>query len=486
MTPPPARTAQAALRSRHLAMLALGGVIGAGLFVGTGAGLAAAGPAVLVAYLLAAALALAVMRMLGELAAAMPESGSFSVYAHRALGPWAGFTTGWLYTWVTAVAIAVEALAGAAILHAWWPAIPSWAFTLTAMTIFTIVNMTDVRTFGEAEFWFASLKVLAVLAFIALGAAALLGLLPGTPSPGLAHLTGDGDGGFAPHGLSGVVTALLGVVFAFGGMEVIGMAAAESHDPGRSIRTAVRTAIWRIALFYLGSVLVLVLLLPWRSARPDESPYVAALVRLGIPHADVITQAVILVALLSALNANLYGTSRMLHSLAERGEAPRALTRRTGRRVPARAVAAASAVGFAAVVPEAVAPGTTLPLLAKAMGAAMLFMWLALACSHLVLRRSLERTGRLVLRTRGFPATTRAVIGAIAALMLLMALSPATRPQLLTSAALTATLALTGTHRTRKRPPARRPTDPQHPSQPFPPPADTGERSGAESIARNG
>ncbi len=446
-------------------MLALGGVIGAGLFVGTGAGLAAAGPAVLVSYLLAAALALAIMRMLGERAAALPESGSFSVYAHRALGPWAGFTTGWLYTSVTAVAIAVEALAGAAILHTWWPAVPSWAFTLAAMTLSAIVNMTDVRTFGEAEFWFALLKVLAVLTFIALGASALLGLLPGTHSPGLAHLTG--GGGFAPHGLSGVVTALLGVVFAFGGMEVIGMAAAESHDPGRSIRSAVRTAIWRIALFYLGSVLVLVLLLPWGAARPDESPYVAALMRLGIPHADVVTQAVILVALLSALNANMYGTSRMLYSLAERGEAPRTLARRTRRRVPARAVAAASAVGFATVVPEAVFPGAVLPLLAKAMGATMLFMWLALACSHLVLRRSLERTGRLVLRTRGFPATTRTVIGAIAALLVLMALSPATRPQLLISAALSAALALTGARRARRRHPhPTRRTAPPAPSAP--------------------
>ncbi|MFD7905330.1 amino acid permease [Kitasatospora sp. NPDC059722] len=437
-------------------MLALGGVIGAGLFVGSGAGLAAAGPAVLVSYLLAAVLALAVMRMLGELAAALPESGSFSVYARRALGPWAGFTTGWLYTWVTAVAIAVEALAAAAILHTWWPAVPSWAFALAAMTLFTIVNTTDVRTFGEAEFWFASLKVLAIVAFIALGAAALLGVLPGAGSPGLSHLTG--DGGFAPNGLSGIVTALLGVVFAFGGMEVIGMAAAESRDPGRSIRTAVRSAIWRIALFYLGSVAVLVLLLPWRDARPDESPYVAALGRLGIPHAGAVTQAVIVVALLSALNANLYGTSRMLHSLAERGDAPGALARRTRRGVPARAVAAASAVGFAAVVPEALSPGTALPLLAKAMGAAMLFMWLAVACSHLVLRRSLEAAGRLPLRTRGFPATTRAVIAAITALMLLMTASAGTRPQLLTSAALTAALALTGAALSRRRAQSQTPT----------------------------
>ncbi|AYG85180.1 GABA permease [Streptomyces hundungensis] len=196
--------------------------------------------------------------------------------------------------------------------------------------------------------------------------------------------------------------------------------------------------------------------------------------RLGIPHADVVTQAVILVALLSALNANMYGTSRMLYSLAERGEAPRTLARRTRRRVPARAVAAASAVGFATVVPEAVFPGAALPLLAKAMGATMLFMWLALACSHLVLRRSLERTGRLVLRTRGFPATTRTVIGAIAALLVLMALSPATRPQLLTSAALSAALALTGAHRARRRHPhpARRTAPPpSSPSREPDPPA---------------
>ncbi|MBT2479792.1 amino acid permease [Streptomyces sp. ISL-94] len=416
-------------------MLALGGVIGAGLFIGTGQGLAAAGPAVIVAYALAALLALAVMRMLGELSAEFPASGSFSVYAERALGPWAGFATGWLYGWVTAVAIAVETLAASAILHSWIPGIPSWAFALTVMTLFTTANMNSVRTFGEAEFWFASLKVGAIVVFIALGVAALAGALPGTASPGLTHLTT--HGGFAPHGIAGIVTALLGVVFAFGGMEVIGMAAAESEDPGNGIRSAVRTAIWRIALFYLGSVSVVVLILPWTAARPGESPYVAALDRLGIPHAGTLTEGVILVALLSALNANLYGTSRMLHSLAERGDAPRTLRRRSARQVPTRAVAAASAVGFAAVLPEALWPGSALPALAKSMGAAMLFMWLAVSVSHLLLRR--------------FPATTWLSVSAIVAVMALMATTPPTRTQLLTSTALTATLCLTGHALSRRR-----------------------------------
>ncbi|MDG4865702.1 amino acid permease, partial [Streptomyces sp. T-3] len=198
------------------------------------------------------------------------------------------------------------------------------------------LNTLSVKMFGEAEFWFASLKVAAVIAFIALGAAALLGWLPGTPSPGAAHLTG--HGGFAPHGTGGILAALLAVIFAFGGMEVIAMAAAESADPAGAVSRAVRSAIWRIALFYIGSVAVLAALLPWTAAEPGKSPYPLVLERLGIPAAGTVTEAVILVALLSALNANLYGTSRMLHSLALRRDAPAALAPVSAKGAPRRAV----------------------------------------------------------------------------------------------------------------------------------------------------
>lgn len=432
------------LASRHLTMLALGGVIGAGLFVGSGQGLALAGPAVLVSYLVAALIALAIMRMLGELAAALPVSGSFSVYADKALGPWAGFTTGWLYWWITSIAIAVEAMAAAGIVHQWIPGLPNWVAALAFMALFTGLNTLSVKMFGEAEFWFASLKVAAVIAFIALGAAALFGWLPGTPSPGTAHLTG--HGGFAPHGTGGILAALLAVIFAFGGMEVIAMAAAESADPALAVSRAVRSAIWRIALFYIGSVAVLAALLPWTAAEPGRSPYPLVLERLGIPAAGTVTEAVILVALLSALNANLYGTSRMLHSLALRRDAPATLAPVSSKGAPRRAVLASAALGFLCIPLEAVRPGAVLPVLAEAMGGAMLFMWLTVAASHLVLRRRLERTEpeRLVLRTPGFPGITLAVIVVLVAVIAAMALDPSARGQILGSGLLAGALAAVG------------------------------------------
>ncbi|MEU9716620.1 amino acid permease [Streptomyces sp. NPDC047976] len=419
-----------ALRPRHLTMLALGGVIGAGLFVGSGTGLRIAGPAIILSYALAAALALLVMRMLGELAAAMPASGSFSVYADRALGRWAGFTAGWLYWAVTVIAIAIELIAAATILHQWMPAVPQWAIALVALAVFTQSNMLSVSSFGEAEFWFAGIKVAAIIAFLALGVAALCGAVPGVDPPGMDNLTG--RGGFLPQGWDSVVAGLLTVVFAFGGMEVVTMAAAESGDPARSVTKAVGSAIWRISLFYLGSMAVIVTLLPWDAATPGRSPYVAVLDRLGIPGAGRLIEVVVLIALLSAMNANLYGASRMAHSLAARGEAPKALLRTSARGAPRLAVAASAAFGFVAIALDHRWPERILPFLAKAMGGSMLYMWLTVAAAHLVLRRRLERESPhlLVVRMRGFPYLSWLAAAGIVAVLVLMAFDPEARGQL--------------------------------------------------------
>ncbi|MGA5132809.1 amino acid permease [Streptomyces olivoreticuli] len=418
------------LRPRHLTMLALGGVIGAGLFVGSGTGLRVAGPAIIVSYALAAGLALLVMRMLGELAANMPASGSFSVYAERALGKWAGFTAGWLYWWVTVIAIAIELIAASSILHQWLPAVPQWTFALVALAVFTIANMLSVASFGEAEFWFAGIKVAAIIAFLALGVTAMCGALPGVHSPGLDNITG--HGGFVPQGWNSIVAGLLAVVFAFGGMEVITMAAAESGDPARSVTKAVNSAIWRISLFYLGSIAVIVALLPWDSAEPGRSPYVAVLDRLGVPGAGRLIEVVVLIALLSAMNANLYGASRMAHSLAARGAAPRALLRTSRRGAPRLAVAASAAFGFCSIALDHAWPERILPFLAKAMGGAMLFMWLTVAVAHLVLRRRLERDSpeALVVRMRGYPYLSWTAVVGIVTVLVLMALDVKARGQL--------------------------------------------------------
>ncbi len=428
----------AGLKQRHLTMLGLGGVIGAGLFVGSGAGIAVAGPGIIISYLLAGTLAMLVMRMLGELSAAMPASGAFSVHAERALGRWAGFSVGWLYWFLLVVVLAVEATAAAQIAHGWLPAVPQWAWVLMFMVVFTAANLAAVKNFGEFEFWFAALKVGAIVLFLALGLLAIFGVLPDTEPVGMANLTG--QGGFLPNGWSGVISGVLTVVFAFGGLEVLTIAAAESDDPARAVGRAVRSAMWRILFFYVGSMLVIVTLLPWSSLTPGQSPYVAVLDRVGVPAAGQIMNIVVFVALLSALNANLYGSSRMVFSLAERGEAPRSLLRISRGGVPWRAVLASVAFGFASVILNLEWPDSIFRYLLNAVGSVLLFVWGLIAVSELRLRRRIEREmpERLTLRMWCFPYLTWAALAGMAGILALMLSDDEARPQLLWSAGATA------------------------------------------------
>ncbi|MGW1765195.1 amino acid permease [Streptomyces sp. NPDC002073] len=436
--PLPAEPLSHGLKQRHLTMLGLGGVIGAGLFVGSGAGISVAGPGIIVSYLLAGTLAMLVMRMLGEMSAAMPASGSFSVHAERALGRWAGFSVGWLYWFLLVVVLAVEATGAAKIANGWLPGVPQWTWVLIFMVVFTVSNLAAVRNFGEFEFWFAALKVGAIVLFLVLGGLAIAGLLPDTDPIGLANLTG--QGGFLPHGWSGVISGVLAVVFAFGGLEVVTIAAAESDDPARAVARAVRSAVWRILFFYVGSMLVIVTLLPWNTAKPDESPYVAVLDSIGVGSAGQIMNVVVFVALLSALNANLYGSSRMVFSLAERGEAPQALLKVSGGGVPRRAVFASVAFGFVSVVLNLLWPETVFLYMLNAVGAVLLFVWALIAVSQLMLRRRIERETpeRLVLRMWAFPYLTWAALAAMAVVLVLMLFDDSARPQLLWSGGATA------------------------------------------------
>ncbi|PBC82417.1 MULTISPECIES: amino acid permease [unclassified Streptomyces] len=439
----------AGLKQRHLTMLGLGGVIGAGLFVGSGAGIAVAGPGIVLSYLIAGALAMLVMRMLGEMSAAMPASGAFSVHAERALGRWAGFSVGWLYWFLLVVVLAVEATGAAQIANGWAPAVPQWGWVLIFMIVFTLANLAAVKNFGEFEFWFATLKVTAIVLFLALSLLAVFGVLPDTEPVGLANLTG--HGGFLPHGWSGVVSGVLAVVFAFGGLEVVTIAAAESDDPARAVGRAVRSAVWRILFFYVGSMLVIVTLLPWSSMQPGKSPYVAVLDSLGVPGAGQIMNIVVFVALLSALNANLYGSSRMIFSLAERGEAPRALLKvsgggsprsggaESGGGVPRRAVLASVAFGFVSVLLNLKWPDSVFLYMLNAVGAVLLFVWGLIAVSQLRLRPRIARETpeKLTLRMWGFPYLTWASLVAMGGVLILMLTDDTARPQLLWSAGAT-------------------------------------------------
>ncbi|WP_427130675.1 amino acid permease [Pseudarthrobacter sp. S9] len=390
------------MKPRQLTMMGLGSAIGAGLFLGSGAGIQAAGPAVLISYLVAGTLIILVMWALGEMAAANPNSGAFSVYAQKAMGKTAGATVGWLWWLQLVVVIAAEALGAAGLLFTVWPVIPVWALSLIFMALFTAINLAGVKNFGEFEFWFAILKVAAILLFLGVGVALLLGWLPDVPSPGLHNFTSD----FAPAGLGGIATALFVVIFAFGGTEIVSVAAAETENPEHSVGQAIRTVVWRILVFYIGSVFVIAAVLPSTSAAL-KSPFAGVLDVARIPGAGTAITLVAVVALLSALNANLYGASRMVYSLSERGEAPRILSNLNKARVPVVAVGVSVAFGFLAAVLELLFPERILPALFQLVGSTCLVVWGSALVSQLILRRRADRDGTpLPLRMKGFPGLT--------------------------------------------------------------------------------
>ncbi|MER5218789.1 amino acid permease [Streptomyces flaveus] len=420
--PPEQDGLKAGLKNRHLSMIAIGGVIGAGLFVGSASGIAAAGPGILLSYALVGALVVLVMRMLGEMAAANPSSGSFSAYADRALGRWAGFSIGWLYWFFWVVVLAVEATAGAVILESWVPAVPQWAWALIVMVVLTATNLVSVGSFGEFEFWFAGIKVVAISGFIVLGGLAIFGILPGSDADtGFSNLTA--HGGFLPEGPGAILTGILLVVFSFMGSEIVTLAAAESPDAQRQVAKATRSVIWRVGVFYVGSILVVVALLPWNDPSiAEKGSYVAALDAIGIPHAGQIMNFIVLTAVLSCLNSGLYTASRMAFSLGQRGDAPRSFFKTNTRGVPQPAILASVAFGFVAVGFNYLWPDTVFQFLLNSSGAVALFVWLVICFSQLKMRGIILRESpeKLVVRMWLFPYLTWATIGMISFVLLYM------------------------------------------------------------------
>ncbi|MFE2024943.1 amino acid permease [Streptomyces hygroscopicus] len=428
---------KAGLKNRHLSMIAIGGVIGAGLFVGSSAGIAKAGPAILISYALVGLMVVFVMRMLGEMSAANPTSGSFSAYADRALGRWAGFSIGWLYWFFWVVVLAVEATAGAKILEGWWPQVPQWGWALIVMVVLTATNLVSVGSYGEFEFWFAGIKVVAIAAFIVIGGLAVFGVLPHSDNEGagLAHLTD--HGGFLPNGPGAILTGVLLVVFSFMGSEIVTLAAGESADPQRAVTKATNSVIWRIAVFYLGSIFVVITLLPWDAKSiEDKGSYVAALDSIGIPHAGDIMNVIVLTAVLSCLNSGLYTASRMAFSLGQRGDAPAAFARTNGRGVPQAAILGSVVFGFLAVWFNYQWPDTVFTFLLNSSGAVALFVWLVICFSQLRMRGMIlrENPEKLAVRMWLFPYLTWATIGMISFVLVYMLTDKDGREQVILSA----------------------------------------------------
>jgi len=334
------------LRPRHVSMITIGGIIGAGLFVGSSVAIAAAGPAVIVSYVLTGFLILLVMRMLGEMAVEMPQVRSFTEFTRAALGNWAGFSVGWLYWYFWAIVIPVEAIAGAGIIQRWLP-LPSWQIGTALMIAMTAVNLMSARAYGEFEFWFSSIKVAAIVTFIIVVGAHALGYR--SPSgPTFSNLVA--YGGFAPRGVFAVLASVTTVIWSMMGAEVVTIAAAESPEPARAIAKMTSTIISRILIFYVLSIFVITCVVPWTRVVSGQSPFTLALDEIRFPYASAFMAAVILTAVLSCLNSSFYIASRVLFVLASRGDAPRWLVRTNSRHVPGRAVLLASAVGFVGVL----------------------------------------------------------------------------------------------------------------------------------------
>jgi GABA permease len=417
-----------ALRPRHVTMITIGGIIGAGLFVGSSVAILAVGPAAIFSYALTGILVLLIMRSLGEMAVEMPKVRSFTEFARAGLGDWAGFSVGWLYWYFWVIVIPVEAIAGATLLQQWLP-LPNWEIGAVLMAAMTAVNLMSARSYGEFEFWFASIKVAAIIVFIATAAAYAFGL--SSPSgPTFANLVG--HGGFAPKGVVAVFATVTTVFFSMMGAEIVTIAAAESTEPAKSVARMVSTVVWRILAFYIGSIALIVSIVPWNSIKSGESPFTRALDQMQVPLASTIMSVIILTAVLSCLNSAFYVASRVLFVLAERGDAPRWLVVTNRRHVPARSVLLASVAGFAGVIAAILSPGLVFEWLVKASGALIVFIYMMICLSQVRLRKARERAGAppAALPMWLFPWLSYLAIAAMVAVLIAMAVTPGQQSEL--------------------------------------------------------
>ncbi|WP_274912233.1 amino acid permease [Streptomyces sp. WZ-12] len=419
---------QQGLKRRHMQLIALGGVIGAGLFVGSGVVVRSAGPAAVLSFLAAGVLTVLIMRMLAEMTVARPALGSFYAHVRETLGHRAGFAVGWLYWYFFVIVVAVEAVAGGRIIRLWLPGAPLWAVSLVLMALLTATNLVSARSYGEFEYWFSSIKVVAIVVFLFLGALYVLGLWPGS-SGGLAQLTA--HGGFAPEGIGAVLAAVVPCVGFFTGAEIVTIAAAESVEPERAVATAIRSIVLRVVAFYVLSIFLVVAVVPWTSKAIEVSPYAAVLDRLAVPAAGTVMNALVLIAVLSCLNSALYTSSRMLFALTRNGDAPRGFTKVSASGVPRRALLAGTSVGYLSVIAAWISPDVVFQFLINSYGAIALFVYLAIAVAQLRMRRRLERDApeRLTLRMWGYPWLSRLTIALMTLVIGAMAVLPDSRAQ---------------------------------------------------------
>ncbi|MEV0090830.1 amino acid permease [Streptomyces sp. NPDC050738] len=381
-----------ALKPRHISMIAIGGAIGTGLFLGAGGSLAKAGPALAFAYAICGVFAFFVVRALGELVVHRPSSGSFVSYAREFLGEKGAYVAGWMYVLNWASAGMADITAVALYVHYWsmFTTVPQWLLALIALAIVLAINLISVKMFGEMEFWFAIVKVAAIVVFLGIGIWLLVTRHPidGT-TPGYSLISD--NGGFFPLGVLPVILVMQTVLFAYAAVEMVGVTAGETEDPHTVVPKAVNSIMWRVAIFYVGSVLMLTLLLPWTAYSADQSPFVTVLSKLGVPAAGGVMNLVVLTAAMSSLNSGLYTTGRILRSMSMAGSAPGFTARMSKRHVPYAGILLTSTVVLLGVALNAWLPDKAFAIVTNISALGVISTWTMIMVCHLVFVRQAKQ-----------------------------------------------------------------------------------------------
>jgi L-asparagine transporter-like permease len=429
---------QRRLTPRHITFMALGMAIGAGLFLGSANAINLAGPSVLFAYMVGGAMIFVIMRALGEMAVHDPVAGSFSTYAHRYLGPFAGYLTGWNY-WILMVGVGMaESTAVGIYMKQWFPELPQWIWVFGSVAMIGGLNLMAVKVYGEMEFWFTLIKVVTVVLMI-LGGAGMIWLGWGNAGQpvGLANLWS--HGGWFPNGVTGMVLALPVVVFAFGGIETIGMAAGEAAQPERTIPRAVNSVLWRILIFYVGALFVIMAIYPWNQLGTQGSPFVTTFAKLGIPQAAGLINFVVITAALSGFNSTTFSGSRMLYSLSTKGQAPAFLDKVSVHGVPVRGVLVTLACLVFGVLLNYLVPERIFAMMMSILAFNTVWTWAMVLIAHFSFRR---RHGATAFALRAWPASSVACLLFLGFVLFMLGYSADTRVALYVGAAWVVVLSL--------------------------------------------
>ncbi|MBW8356535.1 MULTISPECIES: amino acid permease [Pseudomonas] len=423
------------LKSRHIFMLSLGGVIGTGLFMGSGVTINQGGPwGAILSYLVAGFLMYLVMVCLGELSVQMPVSGSFQAHATKYIGPATGFMIGWVYWMSWATTVGLEFTAAGMLMQRWFPDVPIWYWSALFVALLFGINALATRAFGEAEYWFAGIKVLAILSFIVVGALVIFGVIDlpsGAPAPMFDNLKGDS---LFPNGLPAVFAVMMTVVYAFQGCEIMGVAAGETDQPEKSIPRAVRNVVFRVLIFYVLAVMVLAAIIPWQQAGLVESPFVQVFDMVGIPYAADLMNFVILTAILSVGNSGLYASTRILWAMSKSGMAPKALSPLSKQGVPLRALFITLCFALISLMTSFIAADTLFMVLMAVSGMAGTVTWIVIALAQYRFRRQFLREGgqleQLKYRAPWFPLVPLLCIVLCSSLFVFLAMDETQRPSL--------------------------------------------------------